>query len=345
MDMQAIKSYLKDNPELIENILETIGCHHVKTIKNKRVQSALPYPSDNPTSVQISLNDNLTSKVYTKNDFDNYEIKDIFTLVQYIKKCTLQEAKEIVCKVSNITYTVTKKKTNKSGAADFLKGYVRSIKKEEYIEEDTILDESFKERFVRVDCELYLRDGVNSITQEKFGVSYDVLDNRIVIPIRNDEGKLITFKGRTCEKDYKIRGIPKFITYYPAYNNNHLFGLYENYYDILAAEDLLIVEAEKGVLQFDSMNINNVVAINKKKFTDMQVKKILKIGKPVVLAFDKDVTLEEIFIECKKFKGLTDVYYIFDTLDLLQGKESPTDKGIEIFNRLYTECKFKYKGE
>lgn len=77
----------------------------------------------------------------------------------------------------------------------------------------------------------------------------------------------------------------------------------------------------------------------------MQIKKILRLGKPITLAFDKDVVLEDIFIECRKFKGLIDVYYIYDTLGLLIKKESPMDKGIDIFNQLREQCKFKYKGE
>lgn len=343
MDMQAIKIHLNNNPELIEAVLEEIECHHVKIINNKRVQAALPYPSDNPTSVQVSLNDNLTTKVYTKNDFDSYEIKDIFTLIQYIKDNTLTEAIGIVCKVCGIKYTHSSKKELKSSSYDFLRKYKRSIKKEEYIEDEIILPESFTRRFVREDCAAYLEEGVNSETQSKFGVSFDVLDLRIVIPIRNDNGKLLSFKGRTCCKDYKINGIPKFLSYYPCSNNNYLFGFYENYFDILGADEIYILEAEKSILKLDSMGINNAVAVNKKSISDIQVKKLLKLGKYVVLAFDKDVELEEILIECAKFRGLIGVWYIIDTLDLLKGKDSPTDRGKEIFEQLIKECRFKYE--
>jgi hypothetical protein len=344
MDLQQIKAHLRDNPELIVDILEAIECHHMKIIKNKRVQSALPYPSDNNTSVQISLNDNLSANVRSKNDYD-YEIKDIFTLIQYVKGNTLSEAIELVYKVCGIKYEYSRKKELKSSSYDFLRQFKRNLKNEEYLEDEITLEERFTERFVRVDCKLYLDDGVSSKTQHKFGVSYDVLDNRIVFPIRNDIGKLLSFKGRTCEKDYKINDIPKFISYYSCYNNNYLFGLWENYEEILANDELLIVEAEKGVMQLDSMSINNVVATNKKTISIIQLKKLFKLGKNIILAFDKDVTLEQIFIECKKFNGLCDVYYIFDTLDLLIGKQSPTDKGIEVFNQLMEQCKFKYKGE
>lgn len=344
MDMQSIKSHLYNNPELIKEVLEEIGCHHVKIINNKRVQSALPYPHDNITSVQVSLNDLLSAKVRSKNDY-NPEIKDIFTLIQYIKGNTLSEAIEIVCKTCGVKYTGSNKKELKSGSYEFLRKYKRSVKKEEYIEDEVILDESFTGRFVRETCGLFLVDGVDAETQQKFGVAYDILENRVVFPIRNESGQLLSFKGRTCDKDYKINGIPKFLSYYPCYNNNYLFGFYENYYDILEANEIYIVEAEKGVMQLSSMGINNAVAINKKTISEVQLKKLLKLGKNIVLALDKDVLLEEILIECKKFKGLIGISYIFDTLDLLVKKESPSDLGIDVFNELDSNCRLEYRGE
>jgi len=342
VDLLQLKQQLNDTPELIVDILENIGCHHAKIIPNKRVQAALPYPHDNETSVQVSLNEMLSTKVRSQNDYD-YEIKDIFTLIQYVKDNTLTEAIEIVCKVCGVKFTNTGgKKVVKSDAYDFLRQFKRSIKKEEYVEEEVILPESFTRRFVREDCKLWLDDNIGSSSQEKFGVSYDVLDNRVVFPIRNETGELMTFKGRTVDKDYKINGVPKFINYYPCFNNNYLFGYYENSFDIMMADEVFIIESEKGIGQLDSMEINNCVATNKKVISPIQVTKLLKLGKSLVLAFDKDVLPEEIFIECAKFNGLCRVFYIFDTLDLLKGKQSPCDLGIGIWQQLVEECKYEY---
>jgi hypothetical protein len=98
-------------------------------------------------------------------------------------------------------------------------------------------------------------------------------------------------------------------------------------------------------MQCDSFGIKNTLAVSKKVISDIQVKKILKLGKPIVIMFDKDVSLNEIFIECRKFKKLIDVYYVYDTLGLLKRKESPSDRGKEVFDKLLEKCKFKYKGE
>lgn len=345
MDKFQIKQYLLDNPNYIEDILENIGCHDIKYIKDKRIQCGLP-DGDNNTSVQILLDEYLTCKIYTRNEFEKYEIKDIYTVVQFIKNYTLHEAIGLVCAICKIQYSNNNKKKSNSEAYDFIKRYKRSRKKDEaIINDDNILPESFCQRFIREECEMYTSDGVSRETQCKFGVSYDVLDNRIVFPIRNEQGQLLSFKGRTCDENYKIKDIPKFISYYPCDNNHYLFGYYENKKYIDQSDELYICEAEKGVMQLDSMEINNVVAINKKVISFIQLKKILKLNKNIVLLFDKDVALDQIMIECRKFKGLCDVYYIYDTLNLLNEKQSPMDCGIEIFNKLITECKFKYKKE
>jgi DNA primase len=345
VDKEEIKLYLKDNPQNIKDILEKLGCHHVK-ISSKRVSSALP-DGDNNASIQVTLNNKLKTEIYTRTEFESFEVKDFFSLIQFINECNLPEAIQYVCIQCGLKYSNSIKKSERSGSYSFLKKFKRSINKTNKIDdyEETILEESFTERFIRYECKLFSDDGINAISQEKFGVSYDILDNRVVFPIRNDTGKLLTFKGRTLESDYKIRGIPKYYYYYPYFGEYYLYGLYENYFDIISANEIYIGESEKFVMQLDSMKINNTLAVSKHTISPIQLKKLLKLGKDIVLAFDKDITLEQIFIECRKFKGLCNVYYIYDTLDLLKEKESPTDCGVDTFNILCNECKFKYEGE
>lgn len=348
MNKDEIKVYLKDNPELIVDILEELGCLKIKIIPNKRVQSTQSNNDekhDNPTSVQVKLNDSLSTIVHTNNEFENQEIKDIFTLIQFVKSYTFTEAINFVCNICKIEFKGAVKKGKKSNSYEFLKQFKRSVNKNINTYEETIYDESFKERFIRKDCKLFYDDGVYSETQDKFGVSYDILDNRIVFPIRNYEGKIVSFKGRINSEDYKINGIPKFIYYYPIDSRQYLYGYYENYYDIMLSEDVIVGESEKFVQQLDSMDIHNALSISKKVISEEQLNKLIRLHKDIVLAFDKDVTLENIFIECRKFKGLCNVYYIYDKDNLLKGKESPTDRGLDIFNRLYAGYKFKYKGE
>lgn len=345
MDLKELKIYLKDNPDKILDILEFMGCHDIKPIRDKRIQCALPYPSDNPTAVSIKLNDRLDSAIYTKNEFEQYEYKDLLSVIQFIKQCDLRLALDLVNEVTGLQVHKDFNKKNESLTISVLRQFKRYNKNNDDYIEDMILKEDMTTLFNRGISQIYLNDGVSEETQIKFGLLYDSIGNRIVIPIRNEKGQLIGFKGRTCEKEHKKKGISKFLSYYPCNNNNYLFGFYENNEYIKKSDELLVVEAEKGVMQLDSIGINNVVSSNKKIISYIQLHKLLKSNKIIVLAFDKDVTLEQIFIECRKFKGLCKVMYIYDKDNLLQGNESPCDNGLEIYIKLYNEYKFEYKGE
>lgn len=343
MDKEQIKVFLKDNPELIKKILEELGCNYIK-IHNDRVSSTRP-DGDNKGAISIKLNDSLSTSIFTRNDFQQSECKDFYTLIQYLTNKNFYDSLKLICKICNLEYTnrLTKQK-KQSKSMEFLLQYKRMKNKENHLEtfiEET-LDESFIERFIKCSCQRFYDDGICDETQDKFGISYDTLLDRVVIPIRNEEGKLLTFKGRANNKEWKECGEPKYYYYYPYYGNRHLYGYYENYHDLLLAKEIYIGESEKFVLQLDTMGINNCLSISKKTFSEEQIKLLIKLGKPIVIMFDKDVSEEDIKIECRRFKGLLEIYYCLDDDNLLDKKDSPTDKGINVFNQILNH-KYKFK--
>lgn len=349
MDSKQIKEYLLDNPEYIKIILEDLGCDKVKIVENKRVQSTRPnnYGNeyhDNSTSLQVKLNSNLSSTIHTDLDFNKNNDADFFDLIQYLKQCKFNKALSYICNICGLKYSYNVKDNNISDGYNFIHKFKRKKekRKENVIEED-YLDEYYLTRFIREECSEFTNDGINRKTQDKFKVSYDVLDNRVVFPIRDELGNLLSFKGRTLEKDFKIMGIPKYIYYYPYIGERHLFGYYENYFDIISSNEIFIFESEKSIMQCDSMGINNCLAISKKRICPIQLNKLLRLGKTIVLALDKDVTIEEINMIGRQFKGLLKVEYIYDSLNLLDKKDSPSDKGLEIFNILNKECRYEFK--
>lgn len=60
----------------------------------------------------------------------------------------------------------------------------------------------------------------------------------------------------------------------------------------------------------------------------------------VVIALDKDVSIDEVRCICEKFYGFRNVSYIRDTWGLLNDKDSPCDSQNKIYNFL-----FKYRVE
>lgn len=342
MNKDEVKLYLSENPNYIKDILEEIGCHHVK-IRSKYVQACRP-DGNNPSSIQVNLNRYLTTKVHTRSaefekykngDFDN----DIYSLLDYLCGYNLDQAFKFICGICGIdkSYNIS---TKKSAAYMFLKKFKRNQSKEINYKEVAI-ERKELEQFYLTPTKIYEDDGVDLDIQREFELMFDIIGKRILTPIKNSSGEIVTLKGRTIVENYKTKGISKFLYYYPYQGEFYLFGEYENYKYILESEEIFIVESEKAVMQLATMGIRNVLAISKKTISTYQLKKILSYGKRVILCLDNDVTIEEIKNECRKFRNLCEVYYIKDE-NILGEKDSPTDKGKEVFEYL-VKNKVKFK--
>lgn len=330
MDKDDLKIYLKENTYILEQLLENIGLQHIRLIRNEYISCGFA-GSRRRDSVNVKLNDSLDVVVWSKND----NVKDIYGLIQLQMKCGFFEALEIACDMCGV-------KLGKSRTKSIERFMRRSkVEKKEYKRPNSVpLNYDTSDCFIRDTVRLFSEDGIGSYTQEVFDVGFDALDNRVVFPIRDYEGNILTFKGRTLNSDYIEKGIPKYLYYHNFNGRHYLYGFYENYWNILDDEYIIVLESEKAVMQLYDMGYKNAVATSKKRVSEEQVFEINNLGKKVVLAYDKDVSLGEILGECSKFSG--EVYYIYDKEGLLKGKESPTDVGKEIWGILYKN-KIKYE--
>ena len=344
MEAQDIKNKIKNEPNLIEDVLIAIGFHHVRNVRNKRISCAFP-DGDNINSLQILLseNDDGNAYLYTSSYTRNFESGDFFAFIKWQQDFNkIGEAIAFVANEIGEEYNHIKDNRKPSDCARFLKSYIRKKNKpDSYI--DKVIDEINLDAFYKIRSMDFYDDGINIDAQEKFNVMMDYWENRIVFPIRNEYGQLLSVKGRTLSLDYKEEGIAKYWYYYKHSANRYLYGLFENYHDIIEEDEIILVEAEKGVQQTYSFEIKNVVGISKSTISDIQIKKILQLGiRRVVIMFDEGIELEHILKQCAKFKGLIEVYYVFDSFGILKSKESPTDNGYDIYMKLY-DNKILYK--
>lgn len=335
-----LKRILYDSPNLIKDLLSSMGCQHIRKTKD-RITSTRP-DGDNKNSVNIFLTETLNVKVYTRAEFENrYEIQDILALTQYFLDCSLFEATNYICKVCNIENSGDYVKQEENPTLSFLRKYKRLVRNEEEFV-DTPLDENTLDQFIHAPCKIFTDDGVSVLAQEFFEVAYDLLNNRVVFTIRNDYGQLISFKGRTMYENYKYLGIPKYYVYYDTPTNHILYGGWQNREELKKAEYILLFESEKSVMKCWQYGIYNCVAIGKKSISKQQIRKLLSYGKPIVLCYDSDVPEKEIITVARNFKKLIPVYYTLDTYGLLGEKTAPIDIDLKTFNVLL-ENKIEYK--
>lgn len=205
---------------------------------------------------------------------------------------------------------------------------------------------------------LFLEDGISESTMKKFEIMYYEKSNRIVIPHRHYKtGEIIGLKSRSLnfeDIDKGFKYIPmkiQEVSYsYPTFQN--LYGLYQNKEMIKKLRKVVIFESEKSVMQFESFfpNQNFSVALCGSNISKLQVEMLLELGvEEVIIALDKeftklnskeaDVNYDKLKRLCGMFSSYTRVSMIWDKKNLLRLKDSPSDRGREVFVELFKNRK------
>jgi DNA primase len=335
---EQLKSKL--NEEFVIKILSSIGCHSIKKqkINQKNIIVAANPLGDNTTAINVYL-DNFLARNYTKTEFESKPYKDIITLVEFLENKSSQQAIKRICEICNFDYYCKQEET-----PNFLKWlqFVETGVKNKVDNENIIpLPESILNQFRISPVKKWRDEGISVDTQADFQIGLDIMTERIIIPIRDEIGSLVGVKGRLL-KDEKIDD-DKYVYIYSCPKTKILYGLYKNYKHIKEANEVIVVESEKGVLKLKSLGFNNAVAIGSKSISKTQIDKLLRLCVPITIAFDKDVTNKEIETIVKELKfplNIVDVYVISDKMNLLSKKESPMDNA-ETWQVLYENFKFK----
>lgn len=341
MTVLELKEYIFKEGK-IEFILNEIGCGHILYHPIKEYYSCSNCDGDNRTAINIKNNKYLSCKNYTRENYfqDN---ADLLTLVQYnkslsIKNFSFYDTIKYLHKILGLPLTF-KEETKKKEVVDplYIFKKVKLAKKKQNVLEFNVLNESELHDFVpHIHINLF-REGIIGKTIDKFGLAYSYRRKRTIFPIRHwMTGELLGYNARTSVENYELFDIPKyFIT--PGYQKqNNLYGLYENRQDIEKVGYITIFESEKSVCKRDSRNDSSAVALQGHVLSDEQVRIITGLNvKEVVIAMDKDVTLEEVWYMCEKFYGIRKVSYIYDKYNLLDKKDSPADAENKIYEFLF----------
>ena len=202
--------------------------------------------------------------------------------------------------------------------------------------------------------EEFLSDGISKETMEKFGIAYYPPMAQITIPVYDVDGELI---GIHC-RNLRQRALNKGRKYIPLRtvggldyrfkSHEVLYGFNMNRPIIEQKRQIQLFESPKAVLQMDTMydNLNTSVAMFGMNLGTQRRDEILKANvEEVIIGIDKDYETEgskefESYIARVKkiaslFKGYARCSVLYDKDNLLDYKESPTDRGKEVYELLY----------
>ena len=243
---------------------------------------------------------------------------------------------------------------------DFLK---RKQKTESRSNEFEILDDRILNMFQRFHPSSWISEGITHEVMNKFEIGYCAWQERITIPHRDKDNNLIGIRGRAFSDDAMMFGKYTPILsgnmsgkqYYSHDLGKNLYGLNLNRECIKRTRKILLVEAEKSVLQcasFFGLENNFALGLCGSNLSKTQIELILE-QRPLEVIVGLDRQFEQLDSEeCKQWeKKILDKFVkplspycktsvLWDTDNLLNYKDSPCDLGKDVFLKLFNNRQF-----
>lgn len=327
IDAALLQSKLENQPDKIIQILEALGFENIKFNPQKNSLRFAREEQRNPTSCLVDCG-TLRFFVFSTNQKGN-----IFSLIMDVKRCSFPDALKFAAVKAEISMDELNIKTHWPFGGFFLKlspDYSEELEDLKVYPEETL--EPYADKFNLQ----FVRDGISLVTQEKFGVGYDEISNRITIPERSTSGDLVGIMGRA---NYECEHEKRWYPLVPCPRSKTLFGYAENYHRIQETGNVVLFESEKAVMQCDSFGSHIALATCGCHVSDVQAKYIKKMfPKRIILAYDEGLEEEHLINECKKLISnnlilKTKVGYVWTEAELIPeySKMNIADLGREAY--------------
>ena len=194
----------------------------------------------------------------------------------------------------------------------------------------------------------WLNDGISKEAMDKFNILYSISQNKIIIPHYDLNGRLIGIRGRALN-EYEVENYGKYMpvklenTWYKHPLSLNLYGIDQNLQNIKENGICFLFESEKSVLQMESFTRPNCgLAVCGSAFNKYQLNLLMKHCRPkeIVICFDNEEKpnssnyFDKLWGIGKKYSNYCNFSFIYDRKNLTNEKDSPTDKGEEVFEEL-----------
>jgi hypothetical protein len=197
-------------------------------------------------------------------------------------------------------------------------------------------------------------EGISSEVMKHKGICFNPVSQGIVIPHYNINNELIGIRERTLikeEEEVKGKYRPSIING-KMYNHPLSFNLYNlnnSKKNIALFKKAIVFESEKSCLKYASFfgEDNDIsVAVCGSNVINYQIKLLLDLGvQEIVIGLDRQYKeigddeykrwVTKLKNISKKYRGYCNITFLFDVEHLLGYKDSPIDKGKDIFLKLF----------
>jgi len=308
------------------NIVDYISQYIDLSEENGEMFGLSPFKTENTPSFSI------TPETQLFYDFSSGIGGNVLTFIQKYHKCDIYKAIELLKKYANITEEYVDLRLS---ATKVLKKY-KTPENKKPLTQHKILPLNKMSNYENNKSKLqgWVDEGISYEILEKYQVKYDPFDNRIVFPIRDLVGNIISVKGRTLNPDFKEKRIRKYTYFQEIGDIDFIFGYFEHLDIIKEKKEVIVFEGEKSVMLAETWDVCNTGAILTSHLNDFQLLILIKLGVRVVFALDKEIDIST-DKNIKKLARFVKVEYIKDTNNYLALKDAPVDKGYITFKELY----------
>lgn len=328
LDVRELKKYIYENC-YAEQILESIGCHHIKYHSSGGYWTAANKDGDNKQAIVLRNNEFLYCENYTRQMINSARATDVIDLVCFTLQLLFPEALKYICHEIGLSYY-----------HDFDENIPESFKILKLLENMNSNSDEERDRPLKPISEvilsyyknyvndLFYKDNIDYQTQREFEIGYDEFTNRITIPIRSEIGDLVGVKGRLLKKDLDENDI-KYLYIEPCARAKVIYGLHKTMGYIKESGRIYVGESEKFPQQLWSYGYRNSGATGGKELSQYQIELLVRLGVMIIFCFDKDVTKEELEELADRFPDGVPLFYMFDEDKILGENESPSDNPIK----------------
>lgn len=325
MQIETLKEKILEENR-VELILEDVGFGSISNHNNSYI-SCSNIDGNNKNAIVLYLNENLTTINYTRNILPPGQSRstDLIDLIMWAKNFNFIECIKYICSICGFNYYSDEEEMPES--LQILRLLNQMNKESTSEEEDNTplkpIPEKVLSYYLPYGNYLFENDNISLATQKFFEIGYDAQTNRIVIPIRDEFGSLISVKGRLLQEHIE-EGQSKYLYLFNCNKSKILYGLYQNLDAILRQGKVYVGESEKFVMQLYDMNYYGV-ATGGSKISKYQINMLTRLGVQIIFAYDKDIAKEQLDNIASQFVNGVPVYAIIDENNILEEKESPSD--------------------
>jgi DNA primase len=308
--------------DIVDYVSQYVELHE----ENGELFGLSPFKQENTPSFSITPG---TQLFY---DFSAGFGGNVFTFVLHHDHCSAKKAIQTLKEYANVTEDCS---YTGLSATRYIKQFSKKKLEKKFVEH-RVVDQKVMEQYENSPEKLqpWIDEGITEGVLQKYLVRYDPFSQRIVFPIRDNNGTIIAVKGRTTDPDYKAKRLCKYIYFGQLGETDFLFGYWQHKESIQNKKEVIIFEGEKSVMKAEAWGVDNAVALMTSHLNSYQLDTLIRLGARVVIALDKDASpfTDSNF---RKLTHFANVEYIYDYDGLLDEKDAPVDKGADVWKMLY----------